>query len=275
MAETSKAPPVEVLIASDFSARADRPLERALRLAEAWRARLAIAHVLEDAVPNLAETTARLRAELPPAAAQAEFVVRVGSAPTVLADLAVERGSAVIITGVARFNSLGDYVTGTAVDHIVRHASVPVLVVRKRAERPYDRILVATDFSECSRAALLAAAALFPTARLVLLHVNPQATTGRYKVKGAADHLHAEAAEDMAEFLAAAELPQAVRDRIEPVLDDGAVVNVIKRQVQETGVSLVVVGAHRSRGLVQDAIGSHAEGVLRGVDADVLLVREA
>src|SRR6478735_7883755 len=108
MAETSKAPPVEVLFASDFSARADRPLERALRLAEAWRARLAIAHVLEDAVPNLAETTARLRAELPPTAAQAEFVVRVGSAPTVLANLAVERGSGVIITGVARFNSLCD-----------------------------------------------------------------------------------------------------------------------------------------------------------------------
>lgn len=275
MAETSKAPPAEVLIASDFSARADRPLERALRLAEAWRARLAIAHVLEAEVPNLAATTARLRAELPPAAAQAEVIVRIGSAPGVLADLAAERGSGVIVTGVARFNSLGDYVTGTAVDHIVRHASVPVLVVRKRAERPYDRILVATDFSECSRAALLAAAAFFPEARLVLLHANPSATTGRYKVEGAAAHLHSEAADDMAEFLAAAELPQAVRDRIEPLLDDGAVVNVIKRQVQETGASLVVVGAHRSGGLVKDAIGSHAEGVLRSVDADVLLVREA
>lgn len=275
MAERSKALPAEVLIATDLSARSDRPLERALRLAEAWRARLAIAHVLEAGVPNLEATIARLRAELPAAAAQAEFVVRTGSAPSVLATLAAERASGVIVTGVARFNSLGDYVTGTAVDHIVRHAAVPVLVVRKRAERPYDRILVATDFSECSCAALLTAVALFPAAHLVLLHANPSATTGRYKVEGAAEHLHSEAADDMAEFLAAAELPQAVRDRIEPILDDGAVLNVIKRQVQETGATLVVVGAHRSRGLVKDAIGSHAEGVLRSVDADVLLVREA
>ncbi|WP_369347072.1 universal stress protein [Bosea sp. LC85] len=45
--------------------------------------------------------------------------------------------------------------------------------------------------------------------------------------------------------------------------------------MQESGASLIVVGAHPSGELVKDAIGSHAEGVLRSVDADVLLVREA
>src|SRR3546814_5600767 len=123
---------------------------------------LTIAHVLKREGPQSGpETVARLRAELPPAAQNADLIVRAGSAPKVLAQIAAERGSDLIVTGVARYNGIGDYLLGTAVDHIVRNAQAPALVVRCRATGPYERVVVATDLSDCSRAALLSAARLF------------------------------------------------------------------------------------------------------------------
>src|SRR3546814_4312648 len=77
-----------------------------------------------------------------------------------LATIAAERTSDLIVTGVARYNSIGDYFLGPAVDHIIRNAAQPVLVVRRRVTGAYDRLLVATDLSDCSREAFLAAAAL-------------------------------------------------------------------------------------------------------------------
>src|SRR3546814_13711138 len=61
----------------------------------------------------------------------AELVIRRGSAPKMLATIAAERASALIVPGVARYNSIGDYFLGTAVDHIIRTAAQPVLVVRR------------------------------------------------------------------------------------------------------------------------------------------------
>src|SRR5690554_6939189 len=162
--------PAEILLASDFSARSDRPLACALQLAAQTSSALTIAHVLEKSggIPD-APMVERLRLQLPPEAQTAELVVRTGSAPKTLAAIAAERGSDLIVTGVARYNSIGDYVLGTAVDHIVRNADAPVLVVRRRTDGPYRHIVTATDFSDCSRAALLAAARLFPDIRITIV----------------------------------------------------------------------------------------------------------
>src|SRR3546814_5581956 len=112
----------------------------------------------------------RRRGELPPGEQNADLIVRAGSAPKGRAQIAAERGSDLIVTGVARYNGIGDYLLGTAVDHIVRNAQAPVLVVRCRATGPYERVVVATDLSDCSRAALLSAARLFPGSDLTVVH---------------------------------------------------------------------------------------------------------
>src|SRR3546814_11795902 len=84
----------ETLLASDFSARCDRPLDRATQIQRDHGGTLTIAHVLKREGPQSGpETVARLRAELPPAAQNADLIVRAGSAPQVLAQIAAERGS--------------------------------------------------------------------------------------------------------------------------------------------------------------------------------------
>ena len=56
------------------------------------------------------------------------------------------------------------------VETILRERVAPVLVVKRRVRGGYRSVLVGTDFSEPSRAALQAASALFPQARLAVLH---------------------------------------------------------------------------------------------------------
>src|SRR5690606_33810109 len=92
-----------------------------------------------------------------------EILLVQGSAPRAIAETAAQAGADILLVGPARFNSLTDFVLGTAVDYLLRHASTPLLVVRDKPFNPYRHVLVAVDFSAPSAAALTVAAALFPS----------------------------------------------------------------------------------------------------------------
>ena len=75
-----------------------------------------------------------------------------------------------IVTGIARDETLGRLLLGTTVEKLARQARQPVLVVKTRPRKPYHDVLVATDFSPGSRQALRAALQLVPDANLTLFH---------------------------------------------------------------------------------------------------------
>ena len=266
----------EALLASDFTARSDRPLDRALQVARERDGRLVIAHVLETGEGDPGPGSAlieRLRRDLPREAHGAELVVRTGSAPKMLARLAAERGSDLIVTGVARYNHIGDYVLGTAVDHIVRNADAPVLVVKGRVRGPYAHMVVATDLSDCSRAALLVAARLFPDTAITLVHAFHVPFEGWLKSDEVKQDVRAEAREELDRFLAHPDVA-ALTARIEPLIDEGETGSVVVRQLNRTGADLLVLGTHGRSGFVHATIGSQAEALLATVGVDVLMVRE-
>lgn len=264
----------EILLASDFTARSDRPLDRALQLSHEFGARLVIAHVLEKDDGNCDPATIeRLREDLPQAARNAELVVQAGSAPTVLTRIAAERGSDLIVTGVARYNSIGDFVLGTAVDHIVRNAESPVLVVRRRAIAPYEQMVVATDLSDCSRAALVTAARLFPDVPIVLIHAFHVPYEAWLKSDDVKQHMRTEAERGLETFLVHPDIAP-IRGRIEAVADEGEAGTVVLRRLEQTGANLLVLGTHGRSGFAHAVIGSHAEALLAAAKVDVLMVRE-
>src|SRR3546814_6139507 len=75
-----------------------------------------------------------------------------------------------IITGVARDETLGRLILGSTVNHLARKTTVPLLIVRDRPFRPYDRLLVATDFSPSARVSLVTCISFFPAASITLFH---------------------------------------------------------------------------------------------------------
>lgn len=179
-----------------------------------------------------------------------------------------------IVTGVARFNHLGDFFLGTAVDYVVRHAVSPVLVVKQRPHRMYEKVVIATDYSQCSLKALVTVAALFPEAELHLVHayhVPYEAWLTSDEVKG---YVKEEAQEELDAFVADPQISDVIRQRLNAKLSYGEVGGAIAREIEAIGADLVAIGTHGRSGFMQAMLGSTAEELLTFVRPDTSMVRE-
>lgn len=268
--------PHAILVATDLSARSDRPMERAILLAGQLDSPVIVLHVPAKASLK-AEEEQKLRTqierEFDVSRIDAEIVFDYGSVPDVIANVAKERDCGLILTGVARFNSPRDYFLGTTVDHLVRRSPAPVLVVKRRARKPYERLLVATDFSECSIEAVRTAAAMFPKAALRVVHSFHAAWEAFLERESTIDLVREESDQSMKRLVDS--LPEHVRSRVETVNDEGLLGNVISEQIADWGADVLVVGSHGRSGFAHATIGDTAADLLKSAECDVLVVRRA
>lgn len=265
-----------IIIASDLTARSDRATDRALLLANEGGARLVLLHVVEGGSSDAAleeRAAEALETVLDSDAAEAEIIVRRGDVQREIMELADARSAVLIVTGVARFNNVRDFFLGTAVDHIVRHSQVPVLVVKRRARLPYHRLLVATDFSPCSEIALSAAAGLFPHASLTLWHNCHAAFEGLLDKKETIAFVRQQAEEDMRRFVESASIDEKARSNLQTLITVGDLESSAERALREGEQDLLVLGTHGRSGFAQATIGSWAAHLLNDIACDVLMVR--
>lgn len=266
----------EILLASDFSSRSDRPLARATQLAADSGATLVIAYMLESRRTRSwseAEARARLVVDLPPELRDTPLLIEHGSPDARIAAIAAERGSDLIVLGVARQNSIGDYLTGSTVDHIIRHAETPVLVVRRRCFGPYASLIAATDFSHGSRQAVLKAAELFPGTPIHLVHSFLPPYSAWLKSDDVQAEVALKAREEMDAFIA------EVREAAGPDLVlsgevvEGEAGSVIPEIAFARGADLMILGTHGQSGFSHATVGSTAEVLLTLVGCDALVVQ--
>lgn len=267
-----------ILVATDLSARSDRAVDRAIYLAEKWGVRLIVLHALEpgsllEAKPELAGQA--IRAVLLNPEAEVDVIPAIGPAPAMIVDAAKSADCGLIVTGVARFNHVGDYFIGTAVDHVVRHANAPVLVVKLRPHGPYTSILVATDYSSCSRQALLTAARLFPEAALHFIHAYHVPSEAWLPSEEVKQEITREAQAELDAFVQDPAIPDTVLARLSARLGYGESHTVVWDAADSVSANLVVIGTHGRTGFIPAVIGSMAESLLRCVPNDTLMVRES
>lgn len=273
--------PNPILFATDFSGRCDRPLERALGLARHWRSKLVLLHVLEPPHTDLtdeereveeARITNKLRTHADSSGVNVETRITHGPVAATIAKVAEEVEAGLIVTGVARYDELGDFILGTTVDRLVRRSHVPVLVVKEKPRSDYRSLLIATDFSNGSATALELAVQFFPEAALNLAHayhVPFEPVLGR---EAQAPALQARIAEELDDFLHFLHVPEDVRDRIDFHLDYGETAPVISGLARSVEADLAVIGAHGKSGFVAATIGNNAKVLLESLSCDVMLV---
>ncbi len=144
----------------------------------------------------------------------------------------------------------------------------------------FQKILVATDFSLCSKVALQKAMTLSKQvgAELTLFHaIAPvsygpleQGLFGKERPKYTLDNYLYEVAEkELREFLA--DVPGI--DETKAELREGEPVQVLLEAVEEGGYDLVIMGTHGRTGLAHFLMGSVAERVVRGAPCAVLTIR--
>ena len=289
--------PQAILLATDLSARSDRAFDRALQLAEHWKARLVLLVVLsqessfsrpnhfrgddeyEDDEPTLADLVEeRVRAELPETPVKIEVHVEEAAhvGQTALR-VAQENDCGLIITGIARSDALQRVSLGSTVIWLSRHSPIPTLVVQKRPQGAYARVGVATDLSDASAAAARLAAKWFADAEdRVLLHgydMPLRELTGDLATREAATaKAHANANAELKGWRDAT-LPKQAAAGWRPRAELSNPVRLLRQASGDESLDLAVIATHGRSQLMDALIGSVAKRLLETAVTDTLIVR--
>lgn len=278
--------PRSILIATDLSARCDRALDRAVALSAAWQSELVAVHAIEtgedllSALPERNLPSWKRGPEATKVAAEylrrdvgfpVATVVEEGEPARVILDAAAANGCGLIVVAAAKDELLGRFALGATVDTLLREAEVPVLVVRQRARRPYERIVVAADASDASLGAVRAAAGLFADHGFDVFHAYEAPLSGMLGDPGDYREAFGEvsgAALDT--MLKAAALPAG--QLIDVVVERGNPADLIPQYVRTKAADLVVMGTEGRGVFLELLLGSTAKSILAGLDCDALVV---
>lgn len=283
--------PSAVALATDLSHRSDRALDRAVQLARAWKARLLVIHAIEDGAQSYGDGGYPLPSwRRPPDPAKAvrqrlhrdlqhedtgldlDIVVEPGTPASLVLEKARLAGAGLIVTGVARDETLGRMILGDTVDKLLRASPMPILVVRNRAPAPYEAMVVATDFSPGAHEMLKTARGLFPGLSLSLFHAYdvPFASyLNRAEIDREFEGYGREAADRL---LREAGLSEEEARAVPRLIEMGSPEVLLRDYEAASGDVLTVVGTH-SGGLIYRAlIGSTARKIIKAVESDVLVV---
>lgn len=257
-------------------------------LAAEWHARLVVLHVLEQPEPVSDLPSWRRPSDPLHAARQRvlndlrdvegidlEIMVERGNPATVILDVAQRLDCELVMTGVARDETLGRILLGTTVEALTRQASAPVLVVKSRPRAAYRNVVAATDFSDGSRQAFETALALFPQAQITLFHAFSVPFEGHMSDQMAArERRKREVIAESQAFLDGTPAVKAAGRTIPILAEYGAPGALLQDLALAGGVDLVVMGTRGRSGLARMLVGSVAHDLLRLLPVDALLVRQ-
>jgi nucleotide-binding universal stress UspA family protein len=262
-----------VLLASDMTARDDRAFDRAVMLAQTYRATLTVAHVIDSSLltglplnRELRDARKRLEHEVEKSGASATCDVTVKALAGDPSDAIVSHAAAsrtdLIVTGWGDYGKLGAALRGTTVDRVIRAAKCPVLAVKTRPRRSYGTIAVAVDRSENSMRALEVALVMFPSAHITVIHVDEGADSRT----GVRKQLEQSVASTCVTITPSIKPPPVIVKR-------GRAIDVLLREIDRIDPDLVAFGTHGRTGVSKLLLGSVAEMLLSTLPCDALVAR--
>lgn len=289
--------PQHVLAATDFSAAAKAAAARAAQVAHAHSFELTLVHVFNEfGWSNLqhvlketplrppVEVAARdLRALADELASRYQVSrthaqVEVGKAAAEIIAVAQTMRPQLIVLGAQGEGLAAELGLGGTATKVLRASPAPVLVVRREAIRPYERVVVGTDFSECSERALVQALELFPEASHTLVHARWVTFEERLRLAGANEEAmtryrlldREEAHRRMKGFVDTVDPPRA--GDLAARVRDGHPVTALLEHSRLHDTDVIAVGRHSGAALGEKLFGSVPQALLNRATCDVLLV---
>ncbi|MDC0748945.1 universal stress protein [Polyangium mundeleinium] len=278
----------KILLATDLSCRCDRALDRAALLASTWHASLTVVHALEES-PSVTDLPSWRQTLTPAQLALQQIRADMPKAPDVHVDMVVEQGDPasvllgaierlepdLVVTGVARGETLGRMLLGTTVEQIVRKSRVPLLVVKSRPHDAYRNVMLTSDYSESSQRALPTALPLLPaSAKISLFHAYDVLFEGHIDDRiSARDAAHHRATDEGLAFVANLRANAGTGHAIPLICEYGDPGVLLSDLTHTRGLDLVVLGTAGRTGLLGALLGSVALRLLATLPSDVLIVR--
>ena len=279
-----------VLAVTDFSAASANAAWRAALIATEHSAHLHLLHVvstgkapvargsrtpidtqLEDVRLHLKAVARRLRIEL-----GADVSWRVVRGDPLWESVQASHNANLLVIGSARRNALRQSLMGTAVERLIRMACIPVLVVKRGAERAYRKLLVPVDLAPHAEAAVSAALDFSRGAEVEVFHALrvldgigiPAADAPEAALRGCRNTAMDKARAALLAIIRAA----GGTARARPALEFGHPPGTSLRQEVLMAPELVVIGK-RDRSLLADFfLGSVTQRLLAEASSDLLIL---
>jgi nucleotide-binding universal stress UspA family protein len=286
MTETQDVALRHITLATDLTARSDRAFERAVSLADRWNARLLIVHAVEERKRMTDQPSWRRGADAVQAARmklQFEYPgwegvdtsihVKAGTPEEVVLEAASQANTDLIVTGIAREDYYGRDELGALVPALARRANAPVLVVKKRPTGAPRRVVVATDLSDTSHAALTLALGLFGPARLALFNAFDIPYRGLAGDKAELEEQMRPGVIEECRALLTEVAGASAASQVEIIAELGYPAPILAQLVADRDIDLVVTGTYGKAGLLDALLGSTAMEIMAQVSCDVLVAR--
>jgi nucleotide-binding universal stress UspA family protein len=208
-------------------------------------------------------------------------VVLEGPAASAIVNYAADNGIDAVVMGTRGIGGLERFFLGSTADGVLRGTELPVFVVRPVADAAppaFERILVATDDSEASAAAVAFALELADSAGGVALfcHVIVTSDLGDTSREAAYDPeplFEAARAKAQPALDAATAQAQSRGLESEVYFRQGKAVDEILLAASAHEADVIAIGTHGRRGLERLLLGSVAEAVVRRSPIPVVVVR--
>ena len=287
-------PIATILVATDFSPDGNNAVWRAALLARQLDAQLRLMHVVHTAgfkplrhwllrPIDIDLQAAQARATLRQLSAEisrrhdvtAAVEVRVGDPYEELVRASAQAD--LLVLGQRGRKPWKSLVIGGTAERMLHSSRTPVLVVKRKADAPYRRVLVPVDLTPHSDAAVQVGASLAPSAGIEVFHAIESAREAVLREAGVTQTVLREArARDEARVNA------RMRRSVARVGLDGRRVNFsltyghpvpsTLRVLRAAGADLVVVSPGRASAGIRFLVGSVSHRLLRLTDRDTLIV---
>lgn len=288
--------PDTVVAATDFSDCARHAAHRAALLAAQLGAALTLLHVVNRSflasLQDMFGSTAQAGQELTLDAARmldeqvAELRTLAGVAGLPAPHTKVTLGSVhdellagcarttLLVLGAQGDNPLRDLLIGSTAERLLRHATQPVLVVRRAPRGPYRRVLVPIDFSPASADAMDLVERFAPGAVTTFVHAFDVPFEGKLRFAGVArdviqahhERAHREALAKLADLERRGSNP-----RLAPIVLQRHPVRLILEAEKTRDADLIVIGRQGQSMVEEFMLGSVARRVLADAQCDVLV----
>lgn len=289
--------PQAIIAATDFSESAHCAVLQAAQLSKELGTTLIIIYVFNDSVwskikvayaleqRSVSDPLASARQKLNEICAQltrtfnitVEAQVLVGVASQEIQKFVTSRQARLLVVGEHGEDWIRDAILGGTALKVLEATHIPVLLVRRPAANTYQRIIIATDFSESASRAAHLALDMFPHAAHHLIHAYAVPFEASMRMGGAQEediqrYREQEftlATHNLALFTANCDHPAA--KNIFNVALYGYPASVIFEQALGMTTDLIVMGKHGSGTFEDRLLGSVTQNILYHADCDVLL----
>lgn len=289
-----------LLLATDFSECARRAEDYASALAASWRVELTVMTVVEfqpgldpeyavnqvylsDRMYHATGELATFKDKLHRRGIRAITRVGTGLPSEEVIAAALAEDTDLIIVGTRGKSGLAHVLLGSTAERVIRMAPCPVLAVPMPSAQDrigqgltLERILVPTDFSECSLEAVQYARVVSAQAKasIELLHIMEPISYGiDFTIESSHDREQKrKAAAKQVEVLSSQFTAAGIAAKAS--LYGGAPPDAILKVAAQSESDLIVMGTHGRRGLSHVWAGSVTEAILRRGTIPVLAVRK-